>query len=133
MLTREELRDLYAESDAFVLPTRGEGYCLPVAEAMAMELPVIVTNYSGMTAYATDENAYLIPVNEAATNPYGYIEPDVDALVQLFQRVYQNPVERDAKAIAGRETMISISPEKVVNEMTARVRDLVGRRGWFDY
>ena len=33
-LSREELRWLYAASDAFVLPTRGEGWCLPAMEAM---------------------------------------------------------------------------------------------------
>ena len=42
-LTRQQMRHLYAQSDAFILPTRGEGYGLPVAEAMAMRLPVIVT------------------------------------------------------------------------------------------
>lgn len=42
-LSREALRDAYAEADAFVLPTRGEGWGLPIAEAMAMELPVIVS------------------------------------------------------------------------------------------
>ena len=46
-LSREELRWLYAVADAFVLPTRGEGWGLPVVEAMAMELPVVVTNATG--------------------------------------------------------------------------------------
>jgi glycosyltransferase involved in cell wall biosynthesis len=40
-LTREEMRDLLASADAFVLPTRGEGWGLPIAEAMSMGLPTI--------------------------------------------------------------------------------------------
>jgi len=47
--SREALRDLYAASDAFVLPTRGEGWGLPIAEAMSMALPVIATYWSGPT------------------------------------------------------------------------------------
>ena len=42
-LSKVEMRDLYRRSDAFVLPTRGEGWCLPCVEAMASSLPIIVT------------------------------------------------------------------------------------------
>lgn len=42
-----------------------EGWGLPIAEAMAMELPVIVTNYSGPTAFANDSNAYMISLESA--------------------------------------------------------------------
>jgi hypothetical protein len=31
-LTREQLRDMYAQHQAFVLPTKGEGFGLPIAE-----------------------------------------------------------------------------------------------------
>jgi glycosyltransferase involved in cell wall biosynthesis len=133
ILSREKIRQLYVQSDIFVLPSRGEGYCLPVAEAMAMSLPVIVTNHSGITAYATKDNAYLIPVDETTSNPFGYVEPDLHALILLLQRAYHNPDERKAKGRAGRATIAVITPEIVVSIMTARVRDLVGRRGWFDY
>ena len=53
-MPRAALRNLYAAADAFVLPTRGEGWGLPIAEAMAMALPVIATNWSGPTASCTD-------------------------------------------------------------------------------
>ena len=59
-VTREELRDLYAASDAFVLATRGEGWCLPAAEAMAMELPTIITNFLGNTEFAKLHTALLV-------------------------------------------------------------------------
>jgi len=48
-LSREGMRDLLCDVDALVLPTRGEGWGLPVTEAMAMGLPVVVTNASGPT------------------------------------------------------------------------------------
>jgi glycosyltransferase involved in cell wall biosynthesis len=38
----ESMPALYAAADAFVLPTRGEGWGRPIAEAMAMGLPVRV-------------------------------------------------------------------------------------------
>jgi len=42
---------LHSEADAFVLPTRAEGWGLPIIEALACDLPVITTDYSGQTEY----------------------------------------------------------------------------------
>lgn len=49
-----ELPRLYASADAFVLPTRGEGWGRPLVEAMSMGLPVIATNWSGQTAFLSE-------------------------------------------------------------------------------
>ena len=42
-MTEEEIADLYAMADCYVSPYKGEGFNLPVLEAMASGLPVIVT------------------------------------------------------------------------------------------
>ncbi|EDQ91879.1 uncharacterized protein MONBRDRAFT_23116 [Monosiga brevicollis MX1] len=54
---------LYKTANAFVLPTHAEGYGRPVLEAMAMGLPTIVTNWSGITEFTSASTAYLIPVH----------------------------------------------------------------------
>lgn len=40
----------------------GEGWGRPHVEAMAMELPVIATNWSGPTEFMTEENSYPLPI-----------------------------------------------------------------------
>jgi glycosyltransferase involved in cell wall biosynthesis len=45
------LARLYRAADAFVLPTRGEGWGRPLLEAMVMGVPVIATNWSGHTEF----------------------------------------------------------------------------------
>ncbi|MFS0681397.1 glycosyltransferase, partial [Brevibacillus sp. 179-C9.2 HS] len=50
-MTEEEMIRLYAACDAFVLPTRGEGWGRPFMEAMAMQMPVIGTNWSGQLEF----------------------------------------------------------------------------------
>lgn len=54
---------LYKAADAFVLPSRGEGWGRPHVEAMAMALPVIATFWSGTTEYMTSENSYPLKIN----------------------------------------------------------------------
>jgi glycosyltransferase involved in cell wall biosynthesis len=48
-----EFPRFYKAGDAVVLPTRGEGWGRPQVEAMAMGLPVISTNWSGITGAAS--------------------------------------------------------------------------------
>ena len=40
------LVEMYNASDLFVLPSQVEGFGLPIAEAMACGLPVMVTKYA---------------------------------------------------------------------------------------
>ena len=66
---------MYAQSDAFVMPTRGEGWGLPICEAMAMGLPVVATNFSGPTAYLTRANSH--PLRVERRLPDGSAAPSV--------------------------------------------------------
>lgn len=54
---------LFQAATAFVLPSRGEGWGRPHVEAMAMELPVIATFWSGSTEYMTENNSYPLRIN----------------------------------------------------------------------
>ena len=57
-LPQHALPRLYRAADAFVLPSRGEGWGRPHVEAMSMGLPVIATNWSGPTAFLDEEVGY---------------------------------------------------------------------------
>ncbi len=60
-LPPEALPGLYTACDCLVHPYRGEGFGLPVLEAMACGLPVAVTAGGSTDDFATDEFAYRIP------------------------------------------------------------------------
>jgi glycosyltransferase involved in cell wall biosynthesis len=48
---------LYAAADAFVLPTRGEGFGMPIMEAMSM-VPPPLAFFSGLDEAESDDLAY---------------------------------------------------------------------------
>ncbi len=56
----QDMPSLYASADAFVLPSKGEGWGLPYMEAMAMELPTIGTKWSGNLEFMNMQNSFLI-------------------------------------------------------------------------
>ncbi|KPA09869.1 glycosyl transferase group 1 [Candidatus Magnetomorum sp. HK-1] len=99
----EDLAALYRSCNAFVMPTRAEGWGLPIIEAMACGLPTIVTGYSGLTEFATNENSYLIDYKlEEIKKPFGlqieskstyygqWASPDFEHLKELMQYVFTN-------------------------------------------
>eukprot|EP00966_Prymnesium_polylepis_P326150 7382074-Prymnesium_polylepis.3 len=61
MIPQAQLPSLYRAADAFVLPSRGEGWGRPVVEAMAMGLPTIATNWSGTATFLHEAHAYPLP------------------------------------------------------------------------
>lgn len=103
-LPPDDLPGLYTACDCLVLPYRGEGFGLPILEAMACGRPVIVTNYGAALDFCTPQNAYLIPasvvwmperrVAHLETVDYPYLaEPDVEHLGRLLRQVYERPQE----------------------------------------
>jgi glycosyltransferase involved in cell wall biosynthesis len=95
-----DVAGLYAACDCLVHPYRGEGFGLPVAEAMACGRPVIVTEGGACDDFCPDDAAYRIPGRPTPTRiwedtaaPTWVLEPDRDALVARLREVYEHPDE----------------------------------------
>lgn len=91
----KDMPRMYHSMSAFVLPTRGEGWGLPIIEAMAMGCPTIATNFSGPTEFMTETNSYPIRVERMTDD--GYAIPSVYHLRQLMRHVFQNQQDAHAK------------------------------------
>ena len=109
---------LYTACDCLVHPYRGEGFGLPIAEAMACGLPVIVTGMGAALDFCDENNAYLIPAKKACLPekrmgdletvdfPW-YAEPDMEALATHLRHVFVHPDEARAKGQRGRERILA--------------------------
>lgn len=78
-LDDDELRDCYQWADAFVSPTRLEGYGMALADAIAWGLPVVTTAGGAAADTVGDQAALLVPPE------------DVDALSSALQRLLREP------------------------------------------
>lgn len=93
-LDAREIDFLYQVSDVVVLPTRGEGFNLPAAEAMARGLPVIVTRHSGHLDFCNDQNSWLVEGTYGFSTSHLKIlnsvwaRPSLDQLVDTMKSVY---------------------------------------------
>ena len=85
----------YEQADAFVLPTRLEGYGMALAEAIARALPV-VTTAGGAAADTVGDAAILVPAE------------DVMALAHALQRITTQPALRAALSAAARQRALAL-------------------------
>ena len=110
---QRQVARLYASCHAFVLPTRAEGWGLPILEAMACGLPVIITGHSAPLDFAPPEIAHHIghrmvdieqPLFEPDDGPWGqWAEPDVTHLRALMRDVLERPLAARERGRAGAE------------------------------
>ncbi|MFW5702855.1 MAG: glycosyltransferase family 4 protein, partial [Candidatus Dojkabacteria bacterium] len=104
-LSETELKSLYLESNAYVSPSKAEGFNLPALEAVACGLPVVATAWSGQMDFLNDENAYLVdyklgPAKSHLDNPGAFwAEPDLKDLKEQMRAVYENKNASDTEKI----------------------------------
>ena len=61
-LSLSELSSLYQRHNVFVLPTKGEGWGLPLIEAAASGMPIVTTMWSGNTEFLAPIKNSVVPV-----------------------------------------------------------------------
>ena len=116
-LDDDAVASLYRACDALVAPFRGEGFGLPIVEAMATGLPVIVTHAGPVFDIADEETAYLIPAGQSALTEsatglpagalgYWWADPDTNALGRHMRRVVDHPEEARAVGARGRARVL---------------------------
>lgn len=111
---------LYRSAHVLLAPFRGEGWGLPITEALASELPVIATSWGGPMSYLSPEIATLldytlrpIPQNipgvflggfmeQARSEGHLLAEPDYQQLKYAMWDAYQNYFLHKAKAARAR-------------------------------
>ena len=106
---------LYRSCDCFVFPSRGEGFGLPLVEAMACGLPVIATPCSGHSQVLDAFAGRYFPIDVALVTvrapdflqwyrwrngPGSWFEPSVDSLAGAMQRAAAGPIPWDSRAMA---------------------------------
>jgi glycosyltransferase involved in cell wall biosynthesis len=84
---RRELERLYRAADAFLVPSRGEGFPLSVQEAMASGLPVVMCDDPGYRALL-----------EGAGDAVRLTEPHATALAEALHELLGNETARKAAA-----------------------------------
>ncbi len=115
---RDDVPGILSLFDVFVLPSYREGMPRSVLEAMAMAVPVVLTNIRGCREEVTDGvEGYFVPVGDA------------DMLTDRILAILGNPELGKEMGRRGRERVLAhFDEEAVVNLQIETISQLVEKR-----
>lgn len=115
-IPNSQMPRLFASGDAYVLPTRGEGFGRPYLEALSTGLPVIATRWSGQLDFLNDQNSYLVDVDDLVpfagevdleiAAGHRWASPNVEHLRQRMRHVVEHQDEARERGRVGRNDVV---------------------------
>jgi UDP-glucose:(heptosyl)LPS alpha-1,3-glucosyltransferase len=115
---RADVEFYYGAADCYVAPSLEDAFALPVAEAMACGLPVIVSSQAGASEIVTDGADALILKDPR----------DAGELARLIRRVYEDSDLRARLAASAPRTARSYTWERNAAAIDTIFRELLGSR-----
>ena len=108
--TQKHVAEFIYHGDCGVFISRAEGWNNEIIETMAMNKPVIATNYSAHTEYCDDSNSYLVSVDETEPANDGKWffgqwnwaklgQNELDQTVHYMKYVYNNRIETNESGV----------------------------------
>jgi len=131
-----ELPALYRSADCFVSAGHGEGWDMPLMEAMACGLPSIATSWGAHWEYLHDGIAYPLRIRgtipAVAACPYyagfSWGDPDPRHLGELLRHVFENRAEAAEKGRrAAAEVASRWSADAAADRIAARLYAIAGK------
>lgn len=131
-LSDQDMIGLHNACDCFVMPSYGEAYCRPAAEALVLGKTPIVTDHTGMTDFVNKKNGFIISSQKTPVitgqrtlskdfdiynaNSYWY-RPNIYVMIDHMRTVYEMS-KKDRKTLEekrqlGRDSMDQFSYETI--------------------
>jgi len=142
--SEEKMKSLIMQSNVLVAPSRGEGFGLPIGEAMKMGIPVITTAWGGQSDFCNKDNCWLLNYNYSLTtshfnlgNSY-WAEPSISHLCELLLQIKNSTKDQlEQKVANAKEQVKSLTWDSVaqnnikfVNHNLANFNNKPSKIGW---
>ena len=99
-LEKDVIHSIHHSCDAFVLPHRGEGWGMPIHDAINHKNLIITTKYGGITEWLDETNSFpishsIVPVSKMDWNPWyspyqKWASPSLGSLKRLMRFCFEN-------------------------------------------
>lgn len=108
--THNNVAEILSYSSCGIYISRAEGWNMELLETMAMDKPVIATNYSAHTEYCNSQNSFLIDITEMepakddmwfnGTGNWAKITPtNEEQIIEYMRYVYKNNIRSNPEGL----------------------------------
>ena len=111
-VTDEELPALYAGAEAFVYPSRYEGFGIPIVEAISMGLPVVACTGSCLEEAGGPDSLYVNP-------------DDAEGIAQAIRQSLKGTEGREERITRSREYIRRFEGQDVANQVVRLYQSLL--------
>ena len=127
MQTQQDVANFICRADCAIFPHRAEGWGMENLECMACNLPIITTDYSGVTEYSTKENSYLVDINglELAYDDKWFFgqgewaeitKREIDQFVNYMQYCYKYRINTNEEGVIDSKTYTWKNSAKILGK-----------------
>ena len=120
----QNIIEFYFTCDVFVLPSKAEGFCLPMAEAQYCGMPVITNEFGPMRDYNINGicvKSDILHFNSSMDNYWTY--PNIDGFVEAINEVRNwDTYTKMSKSIQGNEFIKSYMS---LNSVKKKINDII--------
>lgn len=119
MIPESVMAEIYNSADCLCLPSFGEGFGLPIAEAMACGIPVIGNKCSSITELLEGDRGLLVSPSAHVWQD-GYTKHQVlnpDNLANAIKKVWENPILRDTYIENGKKFVKGLEKKSQGNKL----------------
>ncbi len=126
----KQMNEVYNLMDVFFLSTSGEGFGVPIIEAMACEIPVVATDYTTTPELLVEDGecGLPVPISSELTGSWNVERAIMDdnAAVEKLDILYQDKELRERLGKMGRQKVMSLyNWDKVGADWNKLMEDLI--------
>ena len=134
-LSPGQMHSLYAAADLLVAPSRAEGYCLPVAEAVLAGTPVLTTGWGGQRIFEGNPLVQFLDYSLVPAQSHlgawdsVWAEPDLAALTDRLRALPGTPApDAQTRAAARAHLLREHTWDRVAERSRAAARAIAAER-----
>lgn len=127
IISEQELLSIHKAGHCYVAPHHGEGWGMPIHDAIMFGKQIIATKFGGVVEFLSDECFYPIPFEMAAVTgmewngayeaTQKWAQPDVLELKKLMRDAYMNYKQNIGKNMLMNMAMSELSFEQIVKKV----------------
>ena len=113
--SQKEIAQIMSQTSCGIFPSRAEGWNLELLEMMAMNKPVIATNYSAHTEFCDKNNSYLVDIEttEPANDKKAFYgqgnwaklgQNQLDQTIEHMRNMYTNRITTNSEGLKTAQT-----------------------------